>query len=91
VVLVRGGVACRAVGGGLRSGAALVDVRLDVVPLLPRSSSQTVVGCLLGGYPVGRDWWGGDHVVGGVLPRINIGANVWGESSIVTGVYQSWC
>jgi hypothetical protein len=58
VVLVRGGVACRAVGGGLRSGAALVDVRLDVVPLLPRSSSQTVVGCLLGGYPV--------DVIGGV-------------------------
>jgi hypothetical protein len=40
VVLVRGGGACRAVGGGLRSGAALVDVRLDVVPLPPRSSSR---------------------------------------------------
>ncbi len=44
LVLVRGGGACRAVGGGLRSGAALVDVRLDVVPLPPRSSSPTVVG-----------------------------------------------
>jgi hypothetical protein len=43
VVLVRGGGACRAVGGGLRSGAALVDVRLDVVPLPPRSSSPTVL------------------------------------------------
>jgi len=42
LVLVRGGGACRAVGGGLRSGAALVDVRLDVVPLPPRSSSPTV-------------------------------------------------
>ncbi len=41
-MLVRGGGACRAVGGGLRSGAALVDVRLDVVPLPPRSSSPTV-------------------------------------------------
>jgi hypothetical protein len=27
LVLVRGGVACSAVGGGLRPGAALVDVR----------------------------------------------------------------
>jgi hypothetical protein len=32
VVLVRDGYACSAVGGGLNSGAALVDVRLDVVP-----------------------------------------------------------
>jgi hypothetical protein len=90
-VLVRGGDACRAVGGGLRSGAALVDVRLDVVPLPPRSSSPTVAGCRLGGYPAGRDRWGGDRVVGGVLPRMNIGADVWGELSIMTGVYECWC
>ena len=38
VVLVRGGCACRVVGVGLRSGAVLVYVCLDVVPLLPRSS-----------------------------------------------------
>ena len=50
LVLVRGGGACRAVGGGLRSGAALVDVRLDVVPFPPRSSSPTVAGCRLGGF-----------------------------------------
>ncbi len=91
VVLVRGGGACRTVGGGLRSVAALVDVRLDVVPLPPRSSSPTVAGCRLSGYPVGRDRWGGERVVGGVLPRINIGADVWGESSIMTGVYKRWC
>jgi hypothetical protein len=54
-------------GGCLRSGAALVDVHLYVVPLQSCSSSQTVAGCLLGGYPVGRDWWGGERVVGGVL------------------------
>ena len=30
LVLVRGGDACRAVGGGLQSGAAFIDVRLDV-------------------------------------------------------------
>jgi hypothetical protein len=30
-----------------------VDVRLDVVPLPPRSSSPTVAGCRLGGYLAG--------------------------------------
>ena len=78
------------VGGGLRAGDALVDVRLDVVPLPSRSSSPTVTGCRLGGYPGvsngGSDWWGGERDVGGVLPHINIGADVWGESSIMTGV-----
>ena len=42
LVLVRGCGACRAVGGGLRSGATLVDVCLDIVPLPTCSSSQTV-------------------------------------------------
>jgi len=90
LVLVRGGGACRAVGGGMRSRAALVDVRLDVVPLPPSSSSPTVAGCWLGGYP-GRDRSGGKRVVGGMIPRINIGADAWGESSIMTGIYQRWC
>ena len=48
-VLVRGGCAFCAVSGGLRLGVALVNVRLDVVLLPPRSSSPTVAGCLLGG------------------------------------------
>jgi hypothetical protein len=48
LVLVQGDCACHAVGDGLRSGATLVDVRLDVVPLPPRSSSQTVAGCWMG-------------------------------------------
>ena len=90
-MLVRGCAACRAVGGGLQSGAALIDVRLDVGPLPPRSPSPTVAGCRLGGFPVGRDRWGGERVVGGVLPRINIGTDVLGESSIMTGVYERWC
>jgi hypothetical protein len=76
LVLVRGGVACRAVGGGLQSGAALIDVRLNVWPLPPRSSSPTVAGCRLGGFPVRRDRWGGERVVGGVLSSINIGTDV---------------
>jgi hypothetical protein len=90
-VLVRDGDACRAVSGSLQSGAALINVRLDVGPLQPSSSSQTVAGCLLGGFPVGRDWWGGEQVVGGVLPRLKIGTDVRGESSIMTGVYERWC
>jgi hypothetical protein len=49
LVLVRGGDACLAVGGGLQSGAALINVRLDVGPLPPRSSSLTVAGFQLGG------------------------------------------
>jgi hypothetical protein len=74
--LVRGGGVFRAVGGGLRLGVALVGVRLDVVPLPPRSSSPTVAGCRLGGFPVGHDLWGGERAVGGVLPRICIGDGV---------------
>ena len=58
------------------AGVAFVDVRLDVVPLPPRSSSPTVAGCRLGGSPVGRDRWGEERVVGGVLPRISVGT--WG-------------
>jgi hypothetical protein len=76
LVLVRGCCACHAVSVGLQSGAAFIDVRLDVWPLPPRSSSQTVAGCQLGGFPVGRDLWGGECIVGGVLPRISIGT--WG-------------
>jgi hypothetical protein len=30
----------------------------------------------LGGFSVGRDWWGGERIVGGVVPRINI--DTWG-------------
>jgi hypothetical protein len=76
LVLALGGCACREVCGSLQLGAALIDVRLDVGPLPLRSSSPTVAGCRLGGFPVGRDQWGGERIVGGVLPRINIGTNV---------------
>jgi hypothetical protein len=76
LVLVQCCITCITVGGGLQSGAAFINVRLDVGPLPPSSSSPTVTGCQLGGFPVGRDQWGGESVVGGVLPRINIGT--WG-------------
>jgi hypothetical protein len=75
-VLLRGCDVCCTVSGGLQSGAILIGVRLDVGSLLPRSSSQTVAGCQLGGFPVRRDQWGGECVVGGVLPHISIGT--WG-------------
>ena len=77
--------------GELSSLASLVVVRLDVVPLPPRSGKRAAGGM------------SGDHdrcfsilVLGAfssgvfntnALPRINIGADVWGESSIMTGVY----
>ena len=76
VLLLRVCDACRAVGGGLQSGAALICVRLDVGSLPSRSSSLTVTGCRLGGFPVRRDRCGGERVVGRVLPRISIGT--WG-------------
>ena len=76
MLLLRGCDALCAVGGGLQSGAALIGVRLDVGSLLPRSSSLTVKGCRLGGFPFRRDQWGGESVVGGVLPRISVGT--WG-------------
>ncbi len=42
MLLLRDCDACRAVGGGLQSGASLIGVRLDVGSLPPRSSSLTV-------------------------------------------------
>jgi hypothetical protein len=42
-------------------------------PVLPRRLWQ-VVGWV--GFLLGRDLWGGERVVGGVLPHINIGTNV---------------
>jgi len=57
---------------GLSSGADPVIVRLDVVPLPSRSSSPTVAGCLLGGYPVGRDQWDGKRAAGGMYPALTL-------------------
>ena len=75
-MLVLGFNTCCAVGGGLQSGATLIDICLDVGPPPPCSSSPTVTGCQLGGFPVGCDLWGGECDVVGVLPRINI--DTWG-------------
>ena len=77
--------------GPVRNPVLQHSTGFDVGPLPPRSSSPPVAGCQLGGYPAGRDRWGGERVMGGALPRINIGGDVWGESNIMTGVYQRWC
>ena len=60
MLLLRGCDACRTVGGGLQSGAAVIGIRLDVGSLPPRSSSLTVTGCSVG--------WVGflSNVIGGV-------------------------
>ena len=58
--------------GGLSSGAAPVAVLLDVVPLPLRSSAPTVAGCRLGGYPVGRDRWGGKRTAGEMYPALTL-------------------
>ncbi len=76
LVLLLVGYTYIVVCGCLESEASLICVRLDVGPLPPRSSSQPVAGCWLGGFPVRRDLWGGDCVVVGVLPRISIGTDV---------------
>ena len=85
-MLVRGCGACRAVSGGLHSGAALIDVRLDVGPLPPRSSSPTVAGCRLGGFLL--------DVIGGVESALWEGcypASTLAPTCGATGVYERWC
>ena len=76
--------------GGLSSEAAPVVIRLDVVPLPPRSSdAPTVAGCRLGGYPAGRDRWGGKRAAGGMDHDRCFSMLVLGAFS--TGVFQHQC
>ena len=56
--------ATRLVAGCVRE--QLSSPSADVVPLQTRSSSPTVADCWLGGYPAGRDWWGGKRHAGGM-------------------------
>jgi hypothetical protein len=77
--------------GRLSSGAAPVVVRLDVVSFLPSSSSLIVAGCLLGGYPVGRDWWGGKRDAGGMSEDINRCFSMLVLGAFSTGVFQQHC
>ena len=61
--------------GGLSSGAAPVVVRLDVVPLPPRSSAPTVAGCRLGGYPAGCRIGGVESALREGCPRTMTGVS----------------
>ena len=67
-MLVRGGCVFRVVSDGLRLGVALVDVRLDVVSLPPRSSSPTVACCRLGGILLDAIGWVESKVWEGCYP-----------------------
>ena len=76
---------------GLSSGADPVVVRLDVLPLLPRSSAPTVAGCRLGGYPAGRDQWGGKRAAGGMSEGHDRCFSMLVLGAFSTGVFQHQC
>jgi hypothetical protein len=73
------------------SGVAPVVVRLDVVPLPPRSSAPTVAGCLLDGYPSGRDRWGGKRAAGGMSEDHDRCFSILVLGAFSTGVFQHQC
>jgi hypothetical protein len=77
--------------GGLSSGAAPVVVRLDVVSFPPSSSAQTVAGCRWGGYPVGRDRWGGKRGAGGMSEDNDRCFSMLVLGAFSTGVFQHHC
>jgi len=77
--------------GGLSSGAAPVVVGLDVVPLPPRSSTPTVAGCPLGGYPAGRDRWVGKRGAGGMSKDHDRCFSMLVLGAFSTGVFQHQC
>ena len=77
--------------GGLSSGASPVVVRLDVVSFPPRSLAQTVAGCQLGGFPVGRDLWGGKHTAGGMSEDNNRCFSTLVLGAFSTCIFQHHC
>jgi hypothetical protein len=77
--------------GGLSSGAAHVVVRLDVVTLPPSSSAVTVAGCRLGGYPAGRDRWGGKRAAGGMSEDHDRCFSMLVLGAFSTDVFQHQC
>jgi hypothetical protein len=64
-------------------------VLLDVVPLQPSSSTHTVTGFRLGGYPVGRDWWGGKRDAGGMSEDHDRCFSMLVLGAFSTGVFQT--
>jgi len=76
---------------GLSSGAAPVVVRFGVVSFPPCSSVPTVTGCRLGGYPVGRDRWGGKRAAGGMSEDNNRCFSSLVLGALSKGVFQHHC
>ena len=62
--------------------------RLDVVSFPPRSSAPTVAGCRLGGYPVGRDLWGGERAAGGMSEDNDRCFSMLVLGAFLAGVFQ---
>ncbi len=69
--------------GGLISGSSPVIIQLDVVSLPPRSSAPTVADCQLGGYPAGRDQWGGKCNAGGMSEDHDRCFSMWKLCSVM--------
>ncbi len=74
--------------GGLRSGAALVVVHLEVVPLHPCSSALTVAGCRLVRFPAGLDRWGGKRAAGGMSEDHDTCFSMLVLGAFSTGVFK---
>jgi hypothetical protein len=77
--------------GGLNSGTTPVVVQLDVVSFPPYSSASTVAGCRLGGYPVGRDLWGGKRDAGRMSEDNERCLSTLVLGAFLTGVFQHHC
>jgi hypothetical protein len=77
--------------GGLSPEAPPVVVRLDVLPLQPSSSTQTVAGCLLVGYSVGRVLWGGKRAAGGMSEDHDRCFSMTVLGAFSTDVFQHQC
>jgi hypothetical protein len=63
---------------------------IQVVPLQPRSSAQ-MAGCQLGGYPAGRDLWGGKRAAGGMSEDHDRCFSMLVLGAFSTGVFQHQC
>ena len=72
-------------------GSRPVVVRLDVVTLPPSSSAVTVAGCRLGGYPAGRDRWGGKRAAGGMSEDHDRCFSMLVLGAFSTDVFQHQC
>ena len=59
------------------------------MPLLPRSLSQTVAGCLLCEYAAARDQWGGKRGTGGMSEDHDRCFSMMVLGALLTGVFNT--